>query len=721
MGLHQAVSAAARLAAALAAAGACALGARAQALEYPPTPRKPVVDTYHGVRVTDDYRWLEDGNDPAVKAWDEAETRLARRFLDALPVHAQLVERLRKLFDDEPVRYFDFRQRGAFFAMKREPPKNQPFLVAMKSAGDVKGERVIVDPNAIDPAGTTAIDFYVPSLDGRYVAVAMSKDGSESGPAYVYDARTGKRLPDEVPRVEYPTGGGSVEWDPKGTGFYYTRYPQGDERPPADRNFYQQVYFHRLGTPASADRYVIGREFPRIAETALDATRDGRYLLAAVANGDGGEYSFYLRDPAGKWTRIARDSDGIRRMRLGFDGRIYALSLKDAPRGKVLALPMAHPELARAKLVVPEGEATIQNLAPAKSRLYVTYMVGGPTELHVFDLAGKALAPVPTEPISTVWIGARLVGDEILVGSQSYVTAPAYYRYSPGTGKLERTELAGPSKVSFADAEVVREMAVSKDGTKVPVNILMKKGTKRDGKNPVLVYGYGGYGVSMVPYFSLSNRVWLDHGGVFAVANLRGGGEFGEAWHLAGNLTRKQNVFDDMIACAEHMIARGYTTPARLGAEGGSNGGLLMGAILTQRPDLFRAVVSEVGIYDMLRVEDTPNGAFNVTEFGSVKDPAQFRALYAYSPYHRVKDGTAYPAVLLTTGEHDGRVDPYNSRKMAARLQAATSSGQPVLLVVSRDTGHGIGTGLGKRIQEIADADAFLMTELGMAGTGPPR
>ncbi len=700
---------------ALAAAGAVGAG-----LDYPPTPKKPVTDSYHGMQVTDDYRWLEDGDDPAVKAWSAAQTKLTRSVLDALPIRGELVERLRELYGSEPVRYFALRQRGAFFAMKRQPPKNQPFLVVMPSAGDVKHERVLIDPNAIDPKGTTAIDFYKPSLDGRYVAAALSEKGSEQGPAYVYDARTGKRLPDVVPRVQYPTGGGSIEWDAKGSGFYYTRYPQGEERPPGDRNFFQQVYFHKLGTPAKDDRYVIGSEFPRIAETALAATRDGRYLLATVANGDGGEFSFYLRDPGGKWTRVAQDADKIRAMRLGFDGKLYALSLQDAPRGKILAMPMAKPDLAKARLVVPEGDATIEALAPTRSRLYVTYLVGGPSELRVFDLAGKALAPVPTEPISSVSVAARLHGDEILVGSQSYLTAPAVYRYSPATKRLEKTALAGDSKVSFDDAEVVREMATSRDGTKVPVNILMKKGTKRDGSNPVLLYGYGGYGVSMRPYFSVTNRVWLDRGGVLAVANLRGGGEFGEAWHRAGNLTHKQNVFDDMIGCAEHMIARGYTTPARLGALGGSNGGLLMGAILVQRPDLFRAVVSEVGIYDMLRVELTPNGAFNVTEFGTVKDPEQFKALYAYSPYHHVKDGTAYPAVLLTTGEHDGRVDPYNSRKMAARLQAATAPDRPVLLRVSADTGHGIGTGLEKRIEENADVYALLMSQLGMAGENRP-
>ena len=367
-----------------------------------------------------------------------------------------------------------------------------------------------------------------------------------------------------------------------------------------------------------------------------------------------------------------------------------------------------------AKLVVPQGEDVIRSIAPTATRLYVVYLVGGPSEIRMLELATGATRRLPAAPVSSNAIGERLGGDAILVSSTSYVSELAWYRYSPAADRLERTALAAPSKVSFADAQVVREMALSKDGTRVPVNIVMKKGTKLDASNPLLLTGYGGYGISLEPRFRESSRVWLDAGGVFAVANLRGGGEFGEAWHFAGNLTKKQNVFDDMIAVAEHLVRRGYTRPERLAAIGGSNGGLLMGALITQRPDLFRAIVSHVGVYDMLREELTPNGAFNVTEFGTVKDRAQFEALYAYSPYHHVKDGTKYPAVLLTTGEHDGRVAPYNSLKMAARLQAATASGEPVLLRVSTDTGHGIGTGLEKRIEQSADAYAFLMSELGM-------
>jgi prolyl oligopeptidase len=683
--------------------------------DYPATPKRPVTDTYHGTAVIDDYRWLENGKDPAVRDWSRAQLTLTRAHLDALPLRATLQVRFKELYGTAPLRYYSFQDtRGGFFALKRQPPRNQPFLVVMKSPGDVGSERVVLDPNTLSEKGTTAIDFFVPSADGRYVAVALSEKGSEDGAAHVFEVATGKKLEDVVPRVQYPTGGGSLAWDAESKGFYYTRYPQGGERAPEDANFYQQVWYHKLGGASSTDSYVIGREFPRIAETELATTLDGAYLLASVANGDGGEHAYYLRDRQGRWSRVADHADKVKRAWLGRDDRLYLLSLKDAPRGKVLAVPLAKPVLAEAALLVAQGEATIEALAPTRERLYVTYMAGGPSEVRMFDLSGKPLGAVPTEPISSAEVSAGLLDGRVLLVSQSYVSAPACYLYAPADGKLVKTALAGESQVDFSDAEVVREMAVSKDGTRVPVSILMKKGTKRDGSNPVLLYGYGGYGISMRPYYSLANRVWLDHGGIYVVANVRGGGEFGEAWHLAGNLTKKQNVFDDMAAAARHLIDRGYTRPERLAAMGGSNGGLLMGAILTQHPELFRAIVASVGVLDMLRVETTPNGAFNVTEFGTVKDRAQFDALYAYSPYHRVRDRTAYPAVLLTTGENDGRVDPYNSRKMAARLQAASASDRPVLLRISMDTGHGQGTALASRVEEHADIYTFLMDQLGM-------
>ena len=339
---------------------------------------------------------------------------------------------------------------------------------------------------------------------------------------------------------------------------------------------------------------------------------------------------------------------------------------------------------------------------------------GGPSQVKVYDLDGRPGKPVPVEPVSDVGQVIRIQGDEILFRSESFITPPAWYKYNPAKEKTSKTRLFVTSAADFSDCEVVREFATSKDGTKIPLNIIRRKDTKLDGSNPVLATGYGGYGISLKPYFRIRRRIWLEQGGVIAVANLRGGGEYGEEWHKAGNLTRKQNVFDDFVACAQHLIQENYTNPSLLAVEGGSNGGLLMGAALTQHPELFRAVVSHVGVYDMIRVELDPNGAFNVTEFGTIKDPEQFRALHAYSPYHRVVDGTPYPSVFLPAGQNDGRVNPAQTRKMAARLQQATSSNRPILLRSSSSSGHGVDTALNEQIALDADVFAFLFDQLGI-------
>jgi prolyl oligopeptidase len=362
---------------------------------------------------------------------------------------------------------------------------------------------------------------------------------------------------------------------------------------------------------------------------------------------------------------------------------------------------------------VPESKAVIEQFAPTVSRLYVADLVGGPSQLRMFDLAGRDLGLIPVKEISEVSALVRYKADELLFESQSYTDPPAWYRLDPASKKVTRTALCQTTAADYSDVQVIREFATSKDGTRVPLNIMARKGTKLDGNNPTVLYGYGGFGVSESPGFAARLRPLMDHGVVYVVANLRGGGEYGEEWHLAGTLTRKQNVFDDFAAAARYLIERKYTNPARLAIEGGSNGGLLMGAALTQHPDLFRAVVSYVGIYDMLRVELYPNGAFNVTEFGTVKEGDQFRALFAYSPYHHVVNGTQYPAVLFLTGDNDPRVDPANSRKMTARLQASGTK-RPVLLRTSGSSGHGIGTALSERIAEEADEYAFLFDQLGV-------
>jgi prolyl oligopeptidase len=690
----------------------------------PDTAKRPVTDEYQGVKVTDDYRWLEDWDDPAVKQWSAAENSRTREYLDHLPARAAIKQRLQQLAAASSASYWGLQNRGGIlFAMKFQPPQQQPMLVAMHSADEPASAKVIFDPNT-GGKGSLSVEFYTPSLDGKYVAVALTEAGSEDCSAHIFEVSTGKERSDVVPRVNFATAGGSIDWKVDSTGFYYTRYPQGAERSPEDANFYQQVYFHKLGDDPKQDTYVIGKDFPRIAEIQLHMSDDGRWLVAAVANGDGGQFAHYVMNSSGQWKQVTHFEDGIVSVKVGYDDAVYMLSRKDAPRGQILRLPLAQLDLAQAKVIVPQSpgsgsdeslRASIEDFVPTPGRLYVIDILGGPSRVRVFDDQGRALAAPVLPPISAVDRVVSIGKGDVLFYTSTYLNPPAWYRFEAATGKSARTALFETSPVKFDDAEVVRDFAVSKDGTRVPLNIIRRKGTKLDGSNPVLLDGYGGYGISMKPFFVGSQaRVWLDQGGISASANLRGGGEYGEEWHKAGNLTHKQNVFDDFIACGEYLVEKEYTSPAHLAVIGGSNGGLLMGAAFTQHPELFRAVVSFVGIYDMLRVELDPNGAFNVTEFGTVKDPDQFKALYAYSPYHDVKDGTAYPAILFLTGENDHRVNPMQSRKMTARLQAATGSDHPILLRTTASAGHGIGTALDEEIEQGADFYSFLFDQLGI-------
>jgi prolyl oligopeptidase len=597
------------------------------------------------------------------------------------------------------------------FAIKKQPPLQQPLLVTLASVDASSTEQVLLDPNQLDPSGGTAIDFYVPSLNGRLVAISISKGGSERGDLHIYEVGTRQPLGDVVTRVQVPTGGGSFAWNENSDGVYYTRYPRPGELPDEDLDFYQQIYFHKIGQPESDDIYIIGRDFPKIAECQMDTTMDGRYLLLMVKNGDGGEVAHYIRDPQSNWTQLTHFADEAKEAELGPDNRLYLLSRQHAPFGKILSIPLDAPSLDAAQVAVPEGTLSIHLFVPTENYLYIVELDGGLSRLRAVDHQGQYSDDVPIDSVSGIWEITHENGDNVLFLSSSYLYPDSWSRYDPTKKAVARTALCSSSPADFSDCEVLRDFAASRDGTRVPINIIRQKSTKLDGTNPVLLYGYGGYGVSMSPFFWPRLRVWLDLGGVVAIANLRGGGEYGEEWHKAGNLTKKQNVFDDFIACAEHLVRTQYTTPQRLCIEGGSNGGLLMGAVLTQRPDLFRAVVSHVGIYDMLRVELDPNGAFNVTEFGTVTNPQHFEALYDYSPYHHVKQGISYPAILFTAGENDGRVLAYHSRKMTALLQSASSSGKPILLRTN-SAGHGIGTALDEQIAEMADVFAFLVSQL---------
>jgi prolyl oligopeptidase len=689
----------------------------------PPTPARPAADEYHGVRVEDPYRWLEDPASAEVKAWTAAQDARTRRFLAALPGRDAIAARVQALLTARTVRWAALTWRaGRLFALRREATQQQPVLVVLASPDDPAAARVVLDPAALDPSGGTAIDFYAPSPDGRRVAVSLSKGGTEAGDLHFYDVDSGKPVAEIVPRVNGGTAGGSAAWAADGSGVFYTRYPRPGEQPPGELSFHVQVFFHRLGTRPEQDRYELGKEFPRTAEIELYAQERTGRVLAIVQEGDSGRFRHWLRDRDGRWMRFTDYGDAVGAAEFGAGNALYVLSRKGAPRGRILRIPLPRPSLAAARVVVPESDAGIDwtfafgpRLAVTRDRIYAVYQLGGPSELRAFDLRGRRVASVSTPGGSAVPALVRFGKDGVLFQRMSYLEPPAWYRVE-GAGAPARTALATQSPADFSDAETRREWAVSKDGTRVPVTVVLRKGTPLDGSSPLLATGYGGYGISEIPRFDPTLRIWLDRGGVYAVVHVRGGGEFGEAWHAAGSGLAKQNTFDDFAAGLELLVSRGYTRPARLAIEGGSNGGILMGAMMTQHPAAMHAVVSHVGVYDMLRNETTLNGTFNVPEYGTVKDRAQFEALYAYSPYHHVRAGTAYPAVLLLTGANDPRVDSWHSKKLAAALQAASTSGMPVLLRVEFAGGHGFGASLAQHIEQSADVFAFLFEELGMKG-----
>ena len=680
----------------------------------PKAAKRTVVDTYWGVRVPDDYQYMENAADPSVAKWAQGQNRYTRAWMERHPERKAILDRVVALtHSDSPDYYGGSYRPGTYFFMKDQPPKQQPFLVATKSVMDVKTERVVVDPNVIDPAGGSSIDFYAPSLDGRYVAVSLSKNGTEDGTLHLYETATGRHLPDVIPSVNGGTAGGSATWNADASGVYYTRYPHAGERPAEDLPFYQQIYYHKLGTPVAQDTYVLGKEFPKIAEIELSTSPDGQYVLADVSNGDGGEHAYWLLNPGGAWTQFARFEDRIIEAKFGMDAAIYLLSRADAPMKFILRMPLTYTDLHHAAVIVPESKNAIESFTPTATRIYVTEMVGGPTEMHIYDLKGRAQGVVAMPEISVMGTAMRTRGDEVLVRSQSYTHPPAYYRWGLDSSRLEDTALAQTSPADFSDCEVRREFAEAPDGTKLPINIIMRKGTKLDGSAPTILYGYGSYGLSEQPYFQPDIKVWVEQGGIYADASVRGGGEYGDAWHQAARLGTKKVSMEDFAVCARYLVDKGYTSKERLAIQGGSAGGLLVYGTAVHYPDFMQAAVAHVGYGDVLRTELAPNGEFNTTEFGTVKDSVQFRGMYGYSPYHHVTDGKTYPSILALTGVNDPRVPAWETFKMVARLQASGSK-NPVLMRVSYDSGHGIGTALSERDQQMADVLMFLFDRLGV-------
>jgi prolyl oligopeptidase len=632
--------------------------------------RIPVTETYHGIDVTEDYRWLEDASSVETITWTKAQQQRTRAYFDGIPWRNPLRTCVERLLKADRATYKQLLPGGGtVFALKAQTPRQQPFLVALTDLDDPSTERVVVDPDAIDPSGETAIDFFVPSPDGTRVAVSMSEHGTEDGSLHVYDADSGKVVDQPVPHVNLM--GGSMAWRHDGTGFWYTLCAD-----PA--GFRQQVWFREPGDAPDHVDLAGGFTDERIAEHFLSASPDGRWVMDRVQKGDSGEWQIFLRsqDADGSWWQVADIPGKCAYAVLGADA-LYLLSRRDAPRGKVLRLPVTvGATIAGAREIVPASEVVIEDLAVTRDTVWVADIDGGPQRVRAFDTSGRPLPAVEIPPMSSVssfWAGLSAIGQDRIAWPCESFTEPATW-WVAADGEVPRpTALSTTTPVDLSGYEVTREFATSRDGTRIPLNVIAAPGTPRDGTAPALLTAYGGYGISLVPQFDPELLLWLEQGGVYVVANIRGGGEFGEEWHYAGRRATKQNCFDDFIA---------------------------------------RAVVAGVPVMDSLRAETTTNGRFNTPEYGTVDDPDMFTVLHAYSPYHNVVDGTAYPAVLLTAGENDTRVDAWHAKKMTARLQHATTSERPVLLRLE-STGH-LGGSLDQSIDETTDRYAFLFDQLGL-------
>src|SRR4051794_7828956 len=685
------------------------------------TPRERVVDTYHGVEVVDEYRWLENPGSEATREWTVAQDARTRAYLEALPFREAIRHRCEEILKVESTSYDDLSLGGSTsFALKTQPPLQQPFLVALDGFDGTAGERVLVDPNALDDSGVTTIDWYCASPDGSRVAVSLSQHGTEDGTVYVCDVATGEAVDGPLAHVNSGTAGGSLAWRADSGGFWCTWHAAPGTVRDADLGFYQEVWFHELGTDGGRRELAGSFAEDRVAENVLHASPDGRWVMDLVQKGDGGEWQLFVRRQEGDagWRMVGDLGDEC--IRAVFGGRwLFLLSMHSAPRGQVLRLELGdEATVAEATVIVPPGDLAIEEIAATHARLWVVDVDGGPSGIRALDHDGNALPEISLPAVSSVGRPLALGYSAVAWAVETFVSPRSWWTHADDDAEPRRTALDTATPIDFAGIEVERVFATSKDGTRIPINLIYRAGTPKDGSAPALLYAYGGFAISLKPSFEPSRLLWLAHGGVDAVADIRGGGEYGREWHHAGRLATKQNCFDDFAACADHLVHTRVTSRERLGIIGGSNGGLLIGAVLTQRPDIAAAVVSAVPVLDMLRNELTPNGAFVVEELGSVRDPELFRALYAYSPYHNVVDGKAYPPVLFTAGEFDPRVDAFHAKKMVARLQAATSSEQPILLRMESG-GHGIGQSLDRAVALVTDYYTFLFDRLGLPYARP--
>ncbi len=673
-----------------------------------PTRTETVVDTLHGVAVRDPYRWLESAETPEVKAWTEAQNAFMRKTLDAVPARAGISERLWKLHEIGSLGVPVMRKRRLFYT-RRDGKQNQPVLY-VRSGLDGK-DAALVDLNALRADGTLALDWWAPSDDGALVAYGTSEGGSEESTLRVRDVATGKDLPDVITR----TRAASLAWRPDGRGFYYTRYPAKGAVPPGEETYHRHVFFHAIGGDPDKDPEIFGSGRDLKDWPSVSLSPDGRWLGVEVSQG-WAKSELYLVDTRTRETvTMVAGREALYSLAEVLNDRILVVSNEAAPRYRVFQVDPRKPARQAWRELIPEQADTLDGATVVGGKIAALYLKDASSRVRIFSGAGKSEREIALPGLGTVTgLSGRHDQRRLFFAFTSFVTPTAVYHQDVGKGDTAVWQkLASPVDPAAFEVEQVRYP--SKDGTPIPMFLVRKKGIARDGTNPALLYGYGGFNISITPAFAASVAPFIEAGGVYAVANLRGGAEYGESWHQAGMLGKKQNVFDDFIGAAEYLIREKVTSPERLAISGRSNGGLLVAAAITQRPDLFRAAVCGVPLTDMIRYHRFRIAKLWIPEYGSSEDAKQFEWLHAYSPYHRVKDAVDYPATLIFTAESDTRVDPMHARKMAARLQAAaTGKKGPILLRLESQAGHGAGKPLGKLVAQHTDELAFLFAQLAM-------
>ena len=693
----------------------------------PKAEKRPLNEIFHGTKIVDNYRWLEDAKSADTQKWVEGEMEYTRALLDPLPGREAIQKRLTELLSIGSITPPEIGGKYYFYT-RREGKQNQPIVYVREG---VEGkDRVLFDANQLAADGTIALDWYQPSENGKYLVYGTSPSGSEMSTLHIVETKTGTLLPDTIER----TRAASIAWTHDNSGFYYTRYPNKGDVPEGQEMYNRHVFYHELGRDPATDPLIFGEgrdpeDWPNVS---LD--NDGRLLLITVEQG-WTKTELFLMDLK-KGTPPTRITTGKNFLYSGtvYNGRLYITTNEDAPRYRLFVAEAGDYERDDWKELIPQTGSVLQGVGLWGGKIFAQYEQNATSQLKIFDIDGKQVSEIPLPALGTVFASeGKWNRDEIFFGFFSFTVPPSIYRIDlnpihakTANGNFAAGTVFATTLWAKVDApsidpsayEVNQEWFHSKDGTPVPMFIVNKKGLKKDGQNPTLLTGYGGFNVSLTPSFSRTAYLWMEHGGVFAVANLRGGAEFGEDWHRAGMLDKKQNVFDDMIAAAEHLIAEKYTDKDHLAIQGGSNGGLLMGAMITQRPDLFRAVVCQVPLLDMLRYQEFQIAKLWIPEYGSSDNEEQFKWLYAYSPYHHVKAGEEYPAILFMTADTDTRVDPMHAKKMAAEMQAEAKNGtsrtRPILLRIETKAGHGAGKPVTKQIEEYTDVYSFLFWQLGV-------